>query len=148
MSMRAYGQALHSSGFSAPSYRRSGDGKKMRMADLLSAAELPEGFAYPHQFRRTVELGLVDLEPWCMLQGDLLRARQAGLRTRYPARTFVPFARRQDNDDVACFDMDSGKVVIVHDFAAPGWEQRAAFDDFYGWLRRAFDDFVAFDVGQ
>ncbi len=118
------------------------------MAQLLSAAELPEGFHYPHQFLRTVELGLVDLEPWWILHGDLLRERQVGLRTRYPARTLVPFARRQDNDDVACFDVDTGKLVIVHDFAAPGWEQRAEFDDFYGWLRQAIDEFVEFDVDQ
>lgn len=118
------------------------------MAQLLSAAELPERFCYPHQFLRTVELGLVDLEPWQILHGDLLRARQAGLRTRYPVRTLVSFARRQDNDDVACFDVDRGKVVIVHDFAAPGWEQRAEFDDFYGWLRHAVDDFVEYDVDQ
>jgi hypothetical protein len=118
------------------------------MAHLLSAAELPEEFRYPHQFLRAVERGLVDLEPWWMLDGDLLRTRQAGLRTRYPNRTFVPFAWRQDNDDVACFDADTGTVVIVHDFAAPGWEQLVEFDDFYGWLRQAIDDFVAFDVEQ
>jgi len=116
------------------------------MAQLLSAAELPVGFRYPHPFLRTVERGLVDLEPWWMLVGDLLRARNVGLRTRYPTRTLVPFAWRQDGDDVACFDVDTGKVVIVHDFASPGWEGHVEFDDFYGWLRHAIDDFVAFDV--
>ncbi|HZC05446.1 MAG TPA: hypothetical protein VE338_07370 [Ktedonobacterales bacterium] len=116
------------------------------MADLLRSLELPEGFRYPHQFLRTVALGLIDLEPWWILEGDLLRARLAGVRTRYPARTLVPFARRQDTDDVACFDQDTGKVVIIHDFASPGWEQRAEVDDFYGWLRQAIDDLVAFDA--
>lgn len=118
------------------------------MVHILTAAELPEGFRYPHQFLRTVELGLVNLEPWWMLHGDELRTRHAGLRARYPARTIVPFARRQDNDDVACFDVDTSKVVIVHDFAGTGWEHRAEFDDFYGWLRHAIDDFVAFDIEQ
>lgn len=116
------------------------------MAHLLNAAELPEGFRYPHAFLRTVERGLLDLEPWRILVGDPLSTRHTGLRTRYPTRTLVPFAQRQDNDDVACFDLDTGMVVIVHDFASPGWEGRAAFDDFYGWLRHAINDFVAFDV--
>ena len=118
------------------------------MAQLLSPAELPEGFQYPRQFLRTIDLGLVDLEPWWILQGDRLRERLAGLRTRYPARTLVPFAQRQDNDDVACFDLDTGKVVIIHDFASPGWEQQTEFDDFYGWLRQAIDELVEFDVDQ
>ncbi len=52
---------------------------------------------------------------------------------------------RQDNDDVACFDVDRGKVVIVHDFASPGYEQRADFADFYAWLRQAIEDLIAFD---
>jgi hypothetical protein len=130
------------------SARQDAGAQEMTLAHLLIAAELPEGFRYPHAFLRTVELGLVNLEPWWVLHGDLLRARQAGVRTRYPTRTLVPFARRQDNDDVACFDVDTGTVVIVHDFADPGWEQRAAFNDFYGWLRHAIDEFVEFDVDQ
>jgi len=116
------------------------------MAQLLSPAELPEGFRYPHQFLHTVDLGLVALRPWWILQGDLIRGRWAGLRTRYPARRLVPFAERQDDDDVACFDLDTGKVVIVHDFASPGWEQQAEFDNFYGWLRQAIDDLVEVDA--
>ncbi len=118
------------------------------MAQLLSSAELPEGFQYPHQFLHIVDLELLNLEPWWILQGDSLRERLAGLRSRYPARTLVPFARRQDNDDVACFDLDTRKVVIVHDFASPGWEQRTEFDDFYGWLRQAIGDLIEFDVDQ
>lgn len=106
------------------------------MAELLSDTDLPEGFTYPHGLVRVVELGLVNLEPWWIVEGDLLRDRFSGLQQRYKDRKLVPFAQRQDNDDVACFDVDRGKVVIVHDFASPGYEQRADFADFYAWLRR------------
>lgn len=117
------------------------------MAELLTAMDLPEGFQYPGEFIRVVELGLTDLEPWIILEGDQLRDRVRGLRTRFPARVLVPFARRQDNDDVACWEPSAGDgvVVIVHDFAKPGWEERGQFGSFYGWLRQAFEDLIAFE---
>ena len=34
------------------------------MADLLSASDLPDGFDYPAEFVRLVELDLTNLEPW------------------------------------------------------------------------------------
>lgn len=114
--------------------------------DLLRDDELPKGIRYPGPFLRLVERGLTHFEPWIILEGDRLRAHHRGLRDRYPARTLVPFARRQDNDDVACWEAGGGgRVVIVHDFASPGWERRAEFADFYGWLRRAVEDLIEYD---
>lgn len=115
------------------------------MADLLSIGDLPGGFEYPREFVRVVELGLTNLEPWWIIEGDLLRERFLGLQQRYGSRCLVPFATRQDNDDVACWDAGNGKVVIVHDFASPGYEQRAELPDFYSWFRQAIEDFIAFD---
>jgi hypothetical protein len=115
------------------------------MAELLTSDDLPKGFDYPPEFVRVVELGLTNLEPWWILDGDLLRARFVGLQKRYDKRRLVPFATRQDNDDVACWDVDVDKVVIVHDFASPGSEQRAEFSNFYDWLRQAVEDLIAFD---
>ncbi|MFI5532190.1 hypothetical protein ACIA8O_27020 [Kitasatospora sp. NPDC051853] len=110
------------------------------MADLLGTAELPDGFVYPSEFLRVVELGLTDLEPWWIFDGDLLRRRSTVLARRYPQRRLVPFARRQDNDDVACWDLGTGKVVVIHGMAGPGWEQRAEHLDFVAWFRSAVDD--------
>jgi hypothetical protein len=116
------------------------------MADLLTIDDLPDGFKYPPPFVRVVELGLTNLEPWWIIDGDVLRNRFAGLQRRYPERSLVPFAARQDNDDVACWDMATGNVAIVHDRASPGWERRAEFDDFYAWFRQAVEDFIEFDT--
>jgi hypothetical protein len=117
------------------------------MADLLSIEELPRGFWYPPAFVRVVELGLMDLEPWHLLEGGPLRERHAGLAKRFPARDLVPFARRQDNDDIACWEPSRGteKVVVVHDFASPGWEERAEYPGFYDWLRQAVEDLIDFE---
>jgi hypothetical protein len=51
----------------------------------------------------------------------------------------VPFARREDSDDVACVvasdaERRSGSVVVLHDYASPGWEVVAEFDNVEAWL--------------
>jgi hypothetical protein len=118
----------------------------MNTLELFKEKELPPGFNYPRQFERAVKLGLKDLEPWYLLEGKPLRETMAGLAERYPERKLVPFARRQDNDDVACWKVGgSDEVFVIHDFASPGWEQREQFSNFYDWLRRAIEDFIEFD---
>lgn len=114
------------------------------MAELLTIEDLPAGFAYPAGFVRVVELGLLNLEPWWILEGDLLRTRQVGLARRYPERDLVVFARRIDRDDVACWDLKSGGVSIVHDFASAGFEQVQSLPDFESWLRLAFEELIEF----
>lgn len=119
----------------------------MNKLDLLSSAELPSGFQYPRQFEHIVELGLHDLEPWFLLQGKPLRDAKSGLADRYPSRLLVPFARRQDNDDIACWQApDAEQIYIIHDHASAGWEQRASYPAFYEWLRKAVDDLIEFDT--
>jgi hypothetical protein len=117
----------------------------MTTMDLLNEKEYPENFNYPHQFLRIVELGLIDLEPWYLLDGKALRDTLSGLSIRYPERRLIPFARRQDNDDIACWEAEAITVYIIHDFASPGWEQRAQFVSFYSWLRQAVEDLIEFD---
>ena len=53
----------------------------------------------------------------------------------------------QDNDDVACWDLrrDPQQVVVIHDFADPGWEHRSEYPTFYAWLRQAIEDLIEFD---
>lgn len=110
--------------------------------ELLSHADLPSGFDYPRAFIRVVELGIVDLDPWVVLSADELRRKMAGLSERYPERRLVPFASREDRDDVACWDLDGGDVVVIHDFASPGWEDRQHFPDFVAWFKVAIDEML------
>jgi hypothetical protein len=46
------------------------------MADLLMIGSLPDGFWYPRSFIRVVELGLVELEPWHLLEGAFAAVRR------------------------------------------------------------------------
>ncbi|WP_375431492.1 hypothetical protein [uncultured Friedmanniella sp.] len=117
------------------------------MSELLSASELPDDFVYPAEFLRVVQLNLVDLEPWLILQGESLLDRHRGLQARYPTRRLVPFAHRTDRDDIACWDLDLGlaQVSVVDDFEVLGYEQGEVYLTFYGWFRSAVDDLIEFD---
>lgn len=116
------------------------------MANLLSLRDLPSSFSYPAEFIRAAELGVLNLEPWMLLEGEVLRERLRGLRDRYPDRQLIPFAARQDSDDIACWSADKpGAVLVVHDFASVGYEIDREFDDFYAWLRQAVEDFIDWD---
>lgn len=43
----------------------------------------------------------------------------------HPNRCLIPFAKRDDNDDIACFELGKGEsVIIIHDFASHGFEDR------------------------
>lgn len=116
------------------------------VAHLLPESELPPGFTYPPTFVRVVELGLLDLEPWQILTGELLMTRAGGLRARMPNRALVPFARRGDNDDVACWEAGHGEQVrVIHDFTTPDRADRETFTDFNAWLRQAIEDLIEFE---
>lgn len=113
---------------------------------LLPAADLPDGFCYPARFCRLIGQNLLDFDPWIVLTGQYLKIRYDGLRSRYPQRRLIPFARREDNDDVACWEAGKGeKVFIVHDFASPGWEQHETFECFADWFHHALDATLTFD---
>jgi hypothetical protein len=113
---------------------------------LLQNEDLPEGFSYPGALKRLVERELTHLEPWWVCDASVARDRMKGFARRYPGKLLVPFAKREDNDDVACFDQASpGSVVVLHDFASDAWDRRRVFGDFYSWLRQAVEDMIAFD---
>ncbi|MBO6504698.1 MAG: hypothetical protein JJ960_06350 [Kordiimonadaceae bacterium] len=112
---------------------------------LLTSKEVPEWFTYPPGFLRIYNQGLVNFEPWKIIKEDRLRYRLQGLKNRYPKRNVIPFAERQDNDDVACFEKGVVGVVIIHDYASQGWESREGFDSFWDWLRSALEETIYWD---
>ena len=114
--------------------------------ELMDEKDKPSWFRYPEPFLRTVETGLVYLRPWRILNGEFSTSRMAGLKERYPARDLLPFALRTDCDDVACWERGNlDRVVVIHDFASPGWEHVAVFDTFWEWFRSALEDFITFE---
>lgn len=116
------------------------------MSQILDDIQRPEWFKYPPAFLRAVEQQLVDLTPWYIMSSHDVVERMKGLKQRYPTRDLVPFARRDDNDDVACFERGKNEsVVIIHDFASPGHEQRTVFSSFWDWFKYAVDEMIQFE---
>ena len=100
-------------------------------------------FEYPESFQKIVELNLVDFDIWHLLDSHWAAELYRGLQTRYPKRKLIPFAKRSDCDDTACFEIGKGGTVqLIHDFASPGWEQRQEFPDCWAWLAQAVNDMI------
>ena len=113
-------------------------------------AELPEfDFKVPDGYRWLSERGLVSFEPNGPLQPWHYFPRQdtfeptkrwprAGSRTR-----LVAFAKRQDSDDMACFEVSGDRVtqiVMIHGWTSEGFEVTGTFPDFWAWVRGVIDD--------
>jgi hypothetical protein len=117
----------------------------MSSQELLYPEDLDVHAPYPEGLVRIVKQGLVDLTPWHVMDRDLAKQRLLGLRERYRQK-YVPFAWRQDNDDIACLEAERpGGIVIVHDFASEGFERRQEFDSFWDWFRSAIEDMIDFE---
>lgn len=99
--------------------------------------------------------GLKALTPWHLIEKE---PEREALRREYsvevsngsqPARDIYPFARRQDQDDVAGFVIADGivteAVVVVHlTWTAaperPGYPGTTRFENLWQWLKSVIDD--------
>ena len=73
-------------------------------------------FQYPESFKKCIELNLVDFDIWYLLDSEWALSLYEGLQERYPSRKLIPFAKRGDCDDTACFEIGKGnKVQLIHD---------------------------------
>jgi hypothetical protein len=104
------------------------------------------GFTYPKSFLKAVELNLIDFDLWYLMDEAQVLQRMKGLQKRYLKRQLIPFARRDDNDDLSCFEMGKGeRVFIIHDFASEGYEQREEYGDFWRWLEAAVGEMIEYN---
>ncbi|MDE5908326.1 MAG: hypothetical protein K2H52_06270 [Lachnospiraceae bacterium] len=116
--------------------------------ELYNISVIYSNYVYPAEFVKIVELNLVDFEIWYLMSNEQVNTRIKGLKSRYPSRNLIPFARRDDSDDIACFEVEKGNSVqIIHDFAGEGFEQRKEYKCFWDWFRDAIDEMIA-EVGE
>ncbi|PEV02850.1 hypothetical protein CN300_30555 [Bacillus thuringiensis] len=106
-------------------------------------------YVYPESYQKIVELNLVDFDVWYLIESEQATRRYHDLKERYPKRDLIPFARRDDNDDIACFEIGKGsKVQLIHDFASEGFEQRKEFDDFWEWVEVAMEEMIDYNRSE
>jgi len=103
----------------------------------------PEWLEVDEAYLSLIDREIYDLTPWEILLNDEYVAFFKSLKKNYPERELVPFFRRQDNDDVACWERGRGSgVVIIHNFASPGWETEATYKSFWDWFRSSIEDMI------
>ncbi|EKZ0860998.1 hypothetical protein ABZ088_002236 [Listeria monocytogenes] len=103
-------------------------------------------FIYPEAYNKLIELNLVDFDVWYLIESNRATRRYHDLKERYPNRKLIPFARRGDNDDIACFEIGKeNRVQLIHDFTTEGFEQRGEFDDLWEWVESAVKTMVEYN---
>ena len=111
--------------------------------EIFNAKEIYENYSYQEEFIKIVDLNLVDLDLWYLMNKEQAEIRIKGLKDRYPQRKLIPFARRDDGDDIACFQVGKeNRVQIIHDFASAGYEQRKEYECFWDWFRDAVEEMI------
>lgn len=117
------------------------------MIQLLDEYERPNSFAYPQAIIKLLELNLTNFDVWYFMDKESAKIRLAGLQKRYPNRTLIPFARRGDCDDIACFEVGEGeRVFVIHDFASKGYEQREVYENLWEWLKDVVNTMIEFEI--
>lgn len=106
------------------------------MINILQDNEKPNWVVYPKEYIDLVNKEKDEFLPWYLLDKDSLLIRYHGLKKRYPTRTLFPFARDDMSDDIACLEKEKpGKIVLLHDFASPGYENKKEFETFGEWYQ-------------
>lgn len=117
------------------------------MIQLLDEYERPNSFVYPQAIIKLLELNLTNFDVWYFMDKESAKIRLAGLQKRYPNRILIPFARRGDCDDIACFEVGEGeRVFVIHDFASKGYEQREVYEDVWEWLKDVVNTMIEFEI--
>ena len=117
------------------------------MIQLLDEQQRPNNFVYPQAIVKLLELNLTNFDVWYFMDLESVKIRLAGLQKRYPDRQLVPFARRGDCDDIACFEVDKGdRVFVIHDYASKGYEQREIYENVWEWLKEVVNTMIEFEI--
>lgn len=107
---------------------------------LLSDALKPDWLIYPAGLIELVRSERVTLIPWHVEKSVAVLATHRRFKSHL-GRELVPFAYRQDREDLACFEKGKGEsVMIIHDNTDPGWEDEGSYPSFADWLAAAEDE--------
>ena len=119
----------------------------------MTANDIPKfDFKVPFGYQWLLQAGLAGFAPGSPLQPwHYLPSRHViDLRERWPSgpskSRLVAFAKRQDGDDLACFEVEKDRavrVVLVHGWTEAGYSIVSAFDNFWEWLKSVVDDIAA-----
>jgi hypothetical protein len=114
-----------------------------------------DGITYPVELRWLQANGFTGFRPWYIVSEDWARSIRQEFRNEtetdfHEIRDILPFAARQDMDDVAGFVIENGvviaKVVTVHltyrrnGPEIKGYPEMLIHDSFWSWMKTCIDD--------
>jgi len=121
---------------------------------LFEDYPLPVGFRFPESYLFLLEKRPPDIEPWEWLASykELSISWMNIIKKQFPYRTVIPFAKRDDSDDVSCFDgtdtSGNPKIIFIHTFCSPGSENRGEANNFDDWLEVTKEESRQFKLGS
>lgn len=107
------------------------------------------GFSAPREYWWLIERGLIGFYPFSALQPwHYLDSESAfSVNQRWPSgpskTELFAFAKRQDSDDLACFELEGTKVtavIVIHGWTSNGYDAVAKYQNFWDWLKSVIDD--------
>jgi hypothetical protein len=98
------------------------------------------GFELPEGYLHACRLGLGNLAPWRFLKGEAFLSAYDRVNAACEGRILLPFARRDDCGEVACFEVLPGPAEAVHVISSG--EAVAEFASFWEFVRQAVDDMI------
>jgi len=106
-------------------------------------------FNYPAEYNWLVERGIAGFAPFTQLQPWYFTPKDQSFwaTKHWPSsgnRKLFVFARRQDNDDLACFALNTdGRIegiLIIQGWVDNGFEILREFSSFWEWFKFVIDD--------
>lgn len=108
------------------------------------------GFIAPQGYLWLIESRLIGFGPFSGLQPwhYLDKENTFSISQRWPKKNqseanLIAFAKRQDNDVLACFKVHEEQVIAVvsiHGWTSDGYDIIAEYQSFWDWLKSVIDD--------
>jgi hypothetical protein len=110
---------------------------------LIEKEELPDWFSYPTEFLFIVEHGLVNINPWIILEGDVLRSWMKVLKDIYPEQDLIPFAVRRDSNILACWKKSTLYQIDIIDFNKKShYDPIKSYSSVWSWFKSVVDEMI------
>ena len=113
--------------------------------EVLKTEDFEFAFNYPEALERLVALKLINFDLWYLMSREQSVVILKQLKMNCNSKGLIPFARRGDNEDIACFEIQNNeKVVVLKNCEYLGYQQRQVFDSVWDWFRDAIEIMIAF----
>ena len=119
-------------------------GRKMNK-EILDTDGYEVAFNYPDALERLVALKLLNFDLWYLVSREQSVEIFKQMKMNCNRMGLIPFARRGDNEDIACFETGNDeKVVVFKNCEYLGYRPREVFDSVWDWFRDAIEIMIAF----